>query len=120
MARDVYADVEQYSELRIGGMDMSEIRRQLFEKGYSEDEVTTIVRMIDRAQDKAFQQEASNSRSGFLIVSGGFLLAIGLGLTISTWVRAVQAGGGTYVLMYGAILTGFGSMLAGLAMRRTR
>jgi hypothetical protein len=117
IVRDTYKDVDHYTIARAKGMDMSMIRSELDRKGYSEDDIKVIVRMIDRAQARAAELEAERSRSNYLMLAGCLLLVLGSMITFITYLKAAENGGGLYVVWYGAILMGAGMMVRGWFMR---
>lgn len=115
--RDPYMDVERLTNERIAGRDMSSIREEFMVKGYSVTEVRTMMEMIDRAQMKVHTAEADRSKATFLIAGGFSVFLIGACVTVMTYSKALNAGGGSYVLMFGAILGGIGMLAQGLVVK---
>ncbi len=115
--RDPFKDVDRLTKERLMGRDMSSIRKEFQDLGYPETEVRSFISMIDRSQKKTFEAAAASNNAKFLLIGGAVFVLIGVGITVSTFHRALNAGGGPYVLMYGAILVGIGMIAQGFVLK---
>ena len=87
------------------GASKEELFRQMVEAGCPPAEAA---RMIDDALAKL------NSAAGKLLGFGILLLVLGVLTTIATYRTAYEAGGGTYLLWYGAVISGAVCVVMGI------
>ena len=72
--------IELYSSQKIQGRYLSEIRKELLQKGFSEDEVKLIIRKID---EKVLQHELDKTKAKInkqILYFGTFLTVLGIAL----------------------------------------
>ncbi len=115
--RDPFVDVDHYTKERLAGIDMCIIRKAFLDKGYAEEEVRSFMRMIERTDHRKAKADVANSQTIYFIGAGSVLLGIGAVVSYATYFKALNAGGGVYVVLFGSILTGIGMILRGATMR---
>jgi hypothetical protein len=112
-------DLDHFTQERLRGRDMSSIWKDLVAKGYKEPELREIIRLIDRAEMRAMKRQQMRERSQQMLIGGTLLVLLGLLITGLTFWRAMDAGGGWFLLMYGPILGGGGMFLHGWLLRNS-
>lgn len=111
--------IERYFQEKREGKDFSEIRRELKSQRYNDDEIASIVRLIDAKlipeADSVFHYEERN----YAKLIGIGLIAVGVLVTLYTFAIADKTGG-KYVLFYGPVLSGIGLIFTKKRKRSTR
>jgi hypothetical protein len=103
---DYKAFLDYAITLQIADKTSHEIKRALKEKGLDDD--ILINRITIESADKYY--EIANKAANKNILWGTFWLFIGLCITLATY----KSGGKSYILMYGAIISGLFQLLSGL------
>jgi hypothetical protein len=106
MKADVSNIIDYYVEQKQKGLDFSEIRKELKARNLDADKIKFIIREIDnqilfKEQDKGFKINANGARIfGLVLMFGGILV------TVVTFFGVVDLGG-SYLIAYGPIISGF-------------
>lgn len=112
--------IRSYLEQKKSGKDYSEIRKELFQKGYSKEEVSFLIREIDSLllSSMVIQKETKDVNFGMI---AGYVLLFGGGIiTVATYFRIIDLNG-YYIIAYGPILSGYFIILrARMKNRRLR
>ena len=91
------------------GVAPSEIQKGLTKRGLGAEAAATVVGDLEQAK-----AEAHGGAGRKDMIYGSLWLLAGLGVTAYTYLAAERAGGGTYILFWGAILFGGFQFLRGL------
>lgn len=92
--------------LQVADKTSHEIKRALKERGVEDEKIAT--RIMLESADKYY--EMANKAANKNIMWGAFWLFIGLCITLGTY----KSGGRSYILMYGAIISGLFQLISGL------
>jgi len=105
MSQSIQTQIDYYLQQDLNALSLSEIRAELREKQFSEEDIREIVAEIDKHKLSAIHNSSKAdyqiSRRRFGIV----LIFIGLALTMSTIVFQLR-GIGVYIFAYGPIISG--------------
>jgi hypothetical protein len=82
------------------GMPGAKVEEVLLAQGFDPATASAIVTEANRTKD----ERRVAAKRGMII--GGVISAIGLALTVATYISAARHGGGTYVIWWGLILVG--------------
>ena len=102
----VYAEV---ALMMRNGQSVYRIEQSLVERGLKPGDARTIVNQMQEAKNKAYRDEATKQ-----MAIGAIICIIGIAVTWGTYSAA--AGGGTYVVAWGAIVFGGWRFLRGMTM----
>lgn len=98
--------IDHYFELIDSGqMEFSTLRKTLEADSIPMDEINIVVRQIDNQLIRSAQKRTDHSVGRNLFLGGLILSALGLILTISTYLGLINTGN-VYVLAYGPFLGG--------------
>jgi hypothetical protein len=104
------------TKLMVQGVKEKRMQKLLVKQGVEPDYATNLVARIKQAVDdfkKTPEGRRSLSRKYRNQMIAGFIwFAIGLAVTIGTFMAASE--GGTYIIAYGAIIWGIGGLIVGL------
>ena len=106
----------EYFVKKKDGMSFSHIRKDLEDKGLSNEQISVIIRSIDH---KIITDEVSKSNKSIgkqMIFMGLVLTSLGLFITIATYSGFIDMGD-QYLLSYGPIFGGIGLIAIGLNRR---
>lgn len=106
-------DLQTYHDWISQGRSYSEIRKDLATKGFSEEEISRLIRVIDNEQHAKLQQKDSRGKAHTLMALGAVLFLAGTGITVYTYLKGLSG----YILYYGAIFSGIGIFFSGWAKR---
>lgn len=96
-----------FEEIGSGRKGFAEMRKELEARDIPSDEVTLVIRQVDKQVLRANEVMASRKIGRNIILSGLILSFVGLAITLFTYYKA-YVGGGVYVIAYGSIASGFG------------
>ena len=105
MSQSIQAQIDHYLQQDLDALSLSEIRAELREKQFSEEDIREIVAEIDKHKLLGIQKvkrrkfELSRGRIGV------FLIFVGVTITLTTFIFEIR-GFGTWVLAYGPIISG--------------
>lgn len=102
-------DFKQYHHWIAQGKSYSAIREDLSQKGYTDAEISRLIRTIDNEQHAQLHRTATLHNAYLLMAVGAVLFITGAGITVYTYFT----GRSVYVIFYGAILSGIGLFLRG-------
>lgn len=103
---DFQKQITHAAKAKGGGASYSEIRLQLIEKGYTEQEATAILKAADAQLLEGLSEEKPILAKyiNFKLVG---LLLIGLGVFVTVFsYKNVEVSGGYYLVVYGPVVTG--------------
>ena len=103
--------LEFYSQKRIDGLDFSLMRKEMERKGIDATLISGILRCIDDDEQKELRKTTAKNSSKNLLIGGVITFIFGLFITVFTFLKF----DGGFILMYGAILSGAGMLLTGIA-----
>ena len=106
-------DFKKYREWVAQGISYSEIRKDLAGMGYTDAEISRLIRTIDNEVQLELQKKSRNNKALGLMGTGAILFLLGTVITLLTFL----GDSGSYILCYGAIGSGGASFLAGWHMR---
>ncbi len=109
--------IQHFLEEKKNGMDFSEIRKTLEQNGIEEDKIKIIIRDIDNKILREEQIKSNNQKARELIYIGLFFTIAGLFLTIGSYTGFIDLGN-VFVLAWGPVLGGLGTMFAGYGKLR--
>lgn len=95
-----------------GSMDYSQIAAELKAKGIDQEEITVLLRRIDRDLLRMAKMEKRRQSGKNMILVGLGIALIGVGYTLLSYMRVYETGG-SYLLFYGPILSGIGIAVLG-------
>lgn len=102
---DINEIEDYYLEQKIQGMDFSQIRKELRQKGLAPAQVNALVRSIDhKILMGAYKKQESSRKIGLMMI-GGILAGIGLVVTIGTFTGIIDIGN-RFIFSYGPMLSG--------------
>ncbi len=105
--------VENYvTKVGNGSMDYSQIATELKAKGISHEEITVLLRRIDRDLIRKAEMETRRQSGKNMIWIGLGITLIGIVYTLYSYLRVYDTGG-SYLLFYGPILAGIGIAVLG-------
>lgn len=106
---DIYQLEEEFLEERKKGMDISEIRRMLKNRGLSDEQISVVVRSID--SKTMAEQDASiwKSSKQAVFTIGVVLFFGGLLVTLASRLGWIDLGN-RYIILYGPMIIGLGMM----------
>ncbi|MEN7546965.1 hypothetical protein AAG747_03550 [Rapidithrix thailandica] len=107
-------DINSIIEFTHQKKEYSEIRKLLVDNGYSDQEIKQIMKVVDEEQMRIASNKQSAKNSLNLILMGALLFSIGFGVTVYTFL----SGGSSFILAYGAIISGVALMIKGRANRK--
>ncbi len=107
-------DVDYYLNLADEGIPYNKIREKLVAKGYEADKISTIMRLVDNQIQAKLAVKQNNNQSWTVAGIGAIMLVLGLGITIYTY----ALGASQFVITYGLILGGLGTLISGLSKIR--
>ena len=96
-----------------------DIRRELEKNNVDEQEIRTIVRLVDNELQMRLVQKSNGDKSKELVWFGGIITALGLIVTIGTYTGVIRMGN-SYLLAYGPILSGLAILFYGLGKRKVK
>ena len=96
-----------------------DIRRELEKNNVDEQEIRTIVRLVDNELQMRLVQKSTGDKSKELVWFGGIITALGLIVTIGTYTGVIRMGN-SYLLAYGPILSGLAILFYGLGKRKVK
>jgi len=94
------------------GFEIDQIRKELKSKGVLEEDISSIVRLVDSHMQRQELSKSSRNKSKELIAIGGLITAVGLIVTVRTYSGIIKMGN-SFILMYGPIIGGISLMLTG-------
>lgn len=100
---------EYYLEQRVNGMDMSAIRRELRECGWTDEEIKDFVYVLDEEATGIMQSEPFQMGYYGYFLTAWTLLLGGIALTVATYMTSARIGGYA-IIAYGPILAGLGML----------
>jgi len=106
MKADISIIIDYYVEQKQKGLDLSEIRKELKARNLDADKIKFIMREIDnrilfKEQDKGFKVNTNGTKIiGLVLMFGGIFV------TVVTFFGVVDLGG-SYLIAYGPIISGF-------------
>lgn len=106
-------DFKKYQEWIMQGRSFSDVRKDLVNKGYTDAEISRLIRTIDNDVQLQLHSKRRNGNARNLILMGAVVFIIGSGTTLYTYLLGYNS----YVLWYGAIISGLGMFFSGLAKR---
>ena len=106
-------DFQKYHDWITLGRSYSDIRKDLATKGFSEEEISRLIRVIDHEHHSKLHQKDSNGKALGLMALGTVLFLAGAGITTYTYLMGLSG----YILYYGAIFSGIGLFFSGWAKR---
>lgn len=106
-------DFRMYNNWISQGRSYSDIREDLAAKGYTDAEISRLIRTIDNEQHSKLHRKENNSIAMILMAVGVLLFLMGAGVTVFTYMQGQSA----YIIFYGAIFAGIGIFLAGWAKK---
>lgn len=108
-----------FSKLDDKDFTISQVRQELENKNWDEEEIKVVVQLVDRELQGRLLAKSENSKSSDLVWIGSILTAIGAGITIGTYIGLINMGD-HYLITYGPFLGGVSILFSGLAANRTR
>lgn len=97
--------------------EIIQIRRELEAHKIPDEEIRTIVRIVDNEVQRRARVQTQNQLAQTWIWMGLVLASIGAGITIATYTGIIPTGN-SFLIVYGPFLPGTSILLAGLAKRR--
>ncbi len=95
-----------------GSLDYSQIAVELKAKGIDQEEITVLLRRIDRDLLRMAEMEKRRQSGKNMILIGLSVALIGVVYTVLSYMRVYETGG-SYLLFYGPILSGIGIAVLG-------
>lgn len=111
--------VDRYFQEKRKGKDFSEIRRELKSQRFTDEEVASIVRLIDAKLIHEAEHVFHVQERDWAKIMGICLIAVGVLVTLYTFVTADKTGG-KFVLFYGPVVSGIGLIFTKKRKRSTR
>jgi hypothetical protein len=97
--------------------DILQVRKELEKNNVDEEEIKIIVRLVDNEMQRRLIHGENNTDNNHIIWMGGILTAIGLFITVGTYIGFIDMGN-SFVFAYGPLFTGAAILLGGLAYKR--
>ncbi|MCZ8022241.1 MAG: hypothetical protein O9302_14640 [Cyclobacteriaceae bacterium] len=97
--------------------DILQVRKDLEKNNIEEEEIKIIVRLVDNEMQRRLIHGENNTDNNHVIWMGGILTAIGLFITLGTYIGFIDMGN-SFVFAYGPLFTGAAILLGGLAYKR--
>ena len=97
--------------------EISEVRKDLEKNNFEEEEIKTIVRLVDNALQRKLQIVTNNKKANDLIYIGAITTLVGVIITVGTYTGLISMGN-SYLIVYGPFLGGLSILLMGLAKKR--
>lgn len=119
MAQDFKELVEFYHAKKIEGMDFSQIRKEMSEKGIEESSIKNVVREIDNKILSGDIKKAKNIKAKELRLIGWLLMIIGGGITLASYFQWLNIKG-YYIVSYGPVIAGYLMILAARKVQRKK
>lgn len=95
---------------------IAQIRRDLEGNNFDEEEIRTIVRLVDSELQRRLLATTRKRKAGDLVYIGGILTAIGAGITIATYTGLIDMGD-SFLIIYGPFLGGLSILFAALTQK---
>lgn len=106
-------------KITLGQLDLYDARQEMEKNKVDEQEIKTIIRIIDNKLQKRMILEHENRTAKNIIAVGIVLTSIGAIITIGTYTGIIPMGKSSFLLAYGPFLTGLSILFSGLAKRRS-
>ncbi|WP_421920166.1 hypothetical protein [Marinifilum sp.] len=106
MAQDFNDLVDFYHEKKIDGMDFSQIRKEMKEKGIEEDTIKNVVREIDNKILSGEVKKSGKLKARELRLIGWTLMILGGIATLGTHFNWFDVKG-YYIIAYGPVIAGY-------------
>lgn len=97
--------------------EISSIRPELEKNDFEEEEIRTIVKLVDNEAQRRLFTKASNSKSKELIWVGAFLTIFGAIITIGSYTGLIDMGN-SYLIAYGPFFGGLATLFVGLSKNK--
>lgn len=97
--------IDHYIERCLDGLPIDQVRKELKEKGYSDEDIWFIVREVDNylINNRITGEQKRDLKS--VKMAGMVLMLIGIGIWFGTYTGLINSGG-YYILPYGIIFSG--------------
>jgi hypothetical protein len=92
--------------------DLSQLRKELENSNFNPDDIKEIIRLIDNDLQKRAVINSNINRAKEMIYIGVFLVFVGLGITLSTYIGLVKMGD-SFLVVYGPFIGGISLILTG-------
>lgn len=112
-------NVQQYVEKKQNGTDYSVIRNELETKGYSNDEISNLIREVDKIILEGHSKTDSENKGGSIKLIGYLLMGIGGFLIVGTYLDWINLHG-KYALMGTPLLIGYILVIISRVMGKKR
>lgn len=106
-------DFKKYSTWIAEGRSFNEVRTDMAALGFTDAEISRLIRTIDNDIQAQLLRKERNRQALALISMGAVLFLMGAGVTLYSFFSEQSS----YVLWYGAILTGLVLCFSGIAKR---
>ena len=106
MKEDITNIIDSYLSRKENGMDFSEIRKELNARNLDADKIKFIIREIDNQTLFKEQNKTLKVNSKAIKVIGLVLMFGGVFVTLVTFLGVIDLGG-SYIIAYGPIVSGF-------------
>jgi len=111
--------VDFYLEkIKLNQLDLYDARKEMEKNNVEEEEIKTIIRILDNELQKRMILEHENRTAKNIIAIGVVLTSIGAIFTIGTFTGIIPMGDNSFLLAYGPFLGGLSILFGGLAKRR--
>ncbi|MCU0382828.1 MAG: hypothetical protein MUF68_02065 [Cyclobacteriaceae bacterium] len=97
--------------------DILQVRKELEKNNIDEEEIKVIVKLVDNEMQRRLIHQENDADNNHVIWVGGILTAIGLFITVGTYIGFIDMGN-SFVFAYGPLFTGAAILLGGLAYKR--
>ena len=119
MTQDFKQLVEFYHTKKIEGMDFSQIRKEMSEKGVDEKLIKNVVREIDNKILSGDIKKARKIKAKELRLIGWLLMIIGGAITLASYFQWISIKG-YYIVSYGPVIAGYLMILAARKAQRKK
>ena len=99
------------------GFEIDQIRKELEDRKIPDEEIKSIVRLVDNHMQNDLLIKSHNSKSNELFWAGLALTIIGAAITIGTYTGAINMGD-SFLFVYGPLFGGLSLMFGGWAKKR--
>lgn len=112
-------DIEYYASKKQNGIDFSEIRKELETKGYSNQEISNLIREVDKIILEGHSKTNSTNKNGSIKLIGYLLMGVGGILIVGTYLDWFNLHG-KYALMGAPLLIGYILVIVSRVMGKKR
>jgi len=117
MTQDINELIKFYHGKKVDGMDFSQIRKELKEKGIEENDIKNIVREIDNKILAGDVKKVGKIKARELRLIGWTLMIIGGVATLGTYIQWFDVKG-YHIVAYGPVIAGYLMIVAARKAQR--